>query len=658
MVNEKKDFVLPEELIGRFAVVKLWPEIKTAEDECIARIKRSAEYLNIICNEVYADGSFLDGPDGKVSSENVDFVLHLHFDTPKNYDAFSFAALWNPIDFYHEWGYHRTSRNLLSHDDFISCNSDAADDHLRRLIRNGDAHLPPYFHLHHSLPDIVYPPSIGDGKLFYVGINWEAINGGVSRHQEVLKQLDKTGELRIYGPKLFQGFNVWKGYDSYVKEIPFDGISMIDEIAKAGIALVLSSKAHKNSEMMSSRLFEGIAAGALVICDENPFAKKFFGDCLLYIDTRASPESISDAILSHLDWAHKNHNEALGKIRKAQEIFRQKFTMIGSIKEIYLGLTERKNRLSELCNPQQEGGELTVGAYFLMPDYSEKVLIEHIYSILCQSYSSFSPTIVVDTVDARMHKDRIKKLLKNLPIKIELMAVNFYASTTDKVARYKSPLGSVVLKLLKSIQRVDAFLVVKDNESLISNHISVLAGALKRSPDTDCAATAAILRDGDSPVHSVHETLDFGWNNPMGPTGAARFIFRSSSIPDDVSVALPYLNERALAALIGNKKIDQQMPSTVFIHLVKQDETDYLAEIKESEVIRGYAPESMRVRAGFCVPPISKSQVISSVSAQPMNLLRLLILCTNVSWLKKQVKAIRDQGIKKRLTVLRSRIIA
>ena len=42
-----QDFVLPAGLIGRFAVVKLWPEIKTAEDECIARQKIAAKSLDL-----------------------------------------------------------------------------------------------------------------------------------------------------------------------------------------------------------------------------------------------------------------------------------------------------------------------------------------------------------------------------------------------------------------------------------------------------------------------------------------------------------------------------------------------------------------------------------------------------------------------------------
>jgi hypothetical protein len=136
-------------LFGKFAIVKLWPELKTAEDECVARIKLAASIIGVECFEVDAEGFFLEDPDKQVSENNVDFVIHLHYDTPKNYDAFSFVALWNPIRFYNEWGYYRCSRNLVTHNDFISCGSDMADCHVGRIIRHTNTHLAPHFALFH-----------------------------------------------------------------------------------------------------------------------------------------------------------------------------------------------------------------------------------------------------------------------------------------------------------------------------------------------------------------------------------------------------------------------------------------------------------------------------------------------------------------------------
>ena len=61
------DFPLPEGLFGRFGVVKLWPGIKTAEDECIARLKLAAKAIGVECVEILADGGFVSAPDIKAS---------------------------------------------------------------------------------------------------------------------------------------------------------------------------------------------------------------------------------------------------------------------------------------------------------------------------------------------------------------------------------------------------------------------------------------------------------------------------------------------------------------------------------------------------------------------------------------------------------------
>ncbi len=280
-------FALPSGMIGKFGVVKLWPGIKVAEDEVIARLKVAATKLGLTCYEVTPDGRLLDSPNVRMTQKDLDFVIHLHFETPKAYDIFSFVALWNPLQFYHDYlegAYRRLTDNILSHDDFLSCGSGSADDHVRRLQAHDPTRDDVQFTMFHSLAEPIVAPTLGDQKVFYAGINWERLGKKASRHQELLDLLDKTGELRIYGPEKLMGVKVWDGYKSYQGQIPFDGTSMVREIARAGISLVLSSAAHKDSELMSSRLFESIAAGAVIICDDNPFAQRHFGDTLLYVD--------------------------------------------------------------------------------------------------------------------------------------------------------------------------------------------------------------------------------------------------------------------------------------------------------------------------------------------------------------------------------------
>ena len=271
--------------LNKIAVVQMWPEIKAAEDEVIVRIENTCKKIGIEVILIKTDGTLVESPEKQITQNDVDFVIHLHFETPKTYDAFSFVALWNPLQFYFDWGYRKYSNNIRTHDDFLSCDSPWADDHIKRMILNDASHFKPKFYLFHSLSTPICNPSLGKQKLFYVGINWERLGKSKGRHQELLESLDKSGELIIYGPKKFQGVNVWNGFKSYAGPLPFDGESVIHAIHEAGITLVLSSQAHKESELMSSRLFEGLAAGSVIIADENKFAHIHLVDTILYIKT-------------------------------------------------------------------------------------------------------------------------------------------------------------------------------------------------------------------------------------------------------------------------------------------------------------------------------------------------------------------------------------
>lgn len=645
------DASLPPGAIGRFAVVKLWPEIKTAEDECIARLKIAARTLGVECVEVHADGRALGNPDWRADHGTVDFVLHLHYDTPKRYDAFSIVALWNPLRFYHEWGYERTSRNLVTHDDFASCLSEAADDHVARMVRHAGTHLPPAFRLFHSTADVVHPPSLGDGKLFYVGINWEAISGGTSRHQEVLRRLDGTGLLRIYGPTLFQGVRVWAGYRSYVREVPFDGISMIHEISRAGIALVLSSQAHKESGLMSNRLFESVAAGALVICDENPFAARHFGDALLYIDSRWPADRIESTIRAHLAWAHAHREEALGKIARAQAILRERFALARNLRDLYAGLPARRQALAERRHPPGSA-PMRVQLLLLMPRHDPAVLRRHLDSARAQDWADRSASVVVDDALDGASLAGVERAARAAGVAVRRVPFEAAAATGVRAPRR---LGEVMLDLLPAADEADAVVFVAPNESLLSNHVSVLAGALQRHADAVAAATA-VLHEGTGPVHGVHELLDFFWVDPRNPPGLGRFAVRTRSVPADIGCALRHLHGRPMVALLGAGQVVQELPATVVIDLREPFPADAEAgQAMEAEVLRDFAPGALRQLIGHGPAPVP-------VHAAPLapeatwSLLRLARMMFNVGWVRLQWRILRQQGARARIGVLRRKL--
>jgi len=600
-----------ENLKMRFAVVKLWSElkIKNAEDECIARIKHSAEKLGIECFEIFPDGRYLEDPTRVVCNDDVDFVLHLHYQTPKNYDAFSIVALWNPTQFYVEWDYTRCSRNLLSHDDFFSCGSSPADAMVQRRIKDSPYHLDSFFKFYHSLHDVVHEPGLGEGTLFYAGINWDVLRGTGSRHGDLLKILDTTGVLKIYGPEIFCGVRVWEGYESYQGEIPFDGISMIHEIAKVGISLVLSSQAHKDSEMMSSRLFESVAAGALVIADENFFASRYFGDSLLYIDTRDTPEDTAKRILSHVEWAHKNPEQALEKIFNAQVIFSKNFSHKVRLKLLYDGLSARKASLRAQAQ-KPEFATLDLKVFFLLPECSQELTTRQISNLRLQDCKDFQPVLCIDTDCSEIERDRLSLLFAGIDVKPKILEIEGLASGVNKV-----PLGKIFMKIVCEAMDCDAFIIVAPNETLFSNHVFVLKTALEREPEVGCAACSLIIQNGLEECIQISDQIDFGHEDRSAPQGFGRFIFRTSKLPANLDLALPFLHGRPQAALIGANKILQVSPSTLRLNIESEYPERACNEAIENEVIREFHPEVFTVRFGFCPEPrLGPSNPCQSVS--------------------------------------------
>jgi hypothetical protein len=544
-------FRKPQGLIGKFAIIKLWPKLKAAEDENVARLKVTAKSLGLECIEITPDGRLLEAPRTRLTGTDVDFAIHLHFETPKAYDIFSFVALWNPVQFYFDWGYRRFSRHLLTHDDFLSCSATATDDHICRMIATDPQRVGPLFTMYHSLSEPILEPTLGDHKIFYAGINWERLGKKKGRHQELLNLLDTTGSLRIFGPKIFQGVDVWEGYQSYSGSIPFDGVSLIKEINRSGIALVLSSDAHKESELMSNRLFESLAGGAVIICDENPFAKRHFGDTLLYIDASAPTADVFAAVQKHVKWINENPEAALKMARDAQKIFRDRFSLDRSLANIYTNLADRRASLERLYAPSNPNQAVTL--LMLMPQYDPAVLDRHIASAKTQRQAGCQAILLIDDAAYKQNGDAIGDAVNRSGVEITITPVPFFDRDAAEQIRKRVPLGRLISDAIKTLPPDTLLCVVAPDEELFAEHIQALAGALERDPAAAVAYSDIIYRhqsDGNL-HHDLHEELDYISYATNRPLGYGRFLFRLSALPQNIHSALRYVDVKAIALLVA-----------------------------------------------------------------------------------------------------------
>ena len=317
-----------------FGVICMWPDQAVAEHENVARLRDAARLLNVRLIELDKHGHVLGSPRKKVTAEEVDFVLHLHFETAKTYDAISVAAMWNPTQFYFDWGFDRHWNNQMSHDIFAYTGS----PEIKKLIRasRGEAVAEAMPLLNHTLAEPIIPPRRHDAyRIMYCGINWEKLTNKPERHIGVLKELDAVDLLDVYGPESIRGIKVWDGYKGYKGPLPFDGRTIIRRISESGACLVFSSEAHIRSGIMSNRLFEAMAGGAVVIGDEHPFLQQALGVHYVRVPSSLPNHERVAMITGAIRRFNDNPDEAVAMAEAAQRQMLSRFHLCEQLAGVF-----------------------------------------------------------------------------------------------------------------------------------------------------------------------------------------------------------------------------------------------------------------------------------------------------------------------------------
>jgi hypothetical protein len=452
----------------------------------------------------------------------------------------------------------------------------------------------PEFQLYHSLSEPIFAPATGDGKLFYCGINWERLGRKPVRHGELLKLLDETGDLRIYGPKRFNGVDVWAGFKSYTGPVPFDGVSIVGLIHKAGVSLVLSSEAHLQSELMSSRLFESLAAGAVIICDDNPFAHRFLGETVLYIDTTRPAEETYGEVQSHLDWIRSEPAKALELAKQAQEIFLENFALGRSLQKIYADFPARRQRLESLYAPKRPEEEVSV--IFLMPEYAPNVLERHIASCLAQKNVKIRPILAMDVRDFAVFGGRIQTRLNDLPVPITVETLEFFEAYPAGRARTRRRAGHVIHQAIERLVQDEYFCIVSPAEELFSDHLCSLLRTLQDHEEAGSAWADMLLAhktDGKDWA-DLNDEPGIQYGLPNKPIGFGRFLFRKSALTPNLGTVLPYLGSLPMHLLFGVTESRPTKRCTLVTDIQDRHHEQMVTSTRpdeEHEIVVDYAPQ-------------------------------------------------------------------
>jgi hypothetical protein len=315
----------------RILLISQWPKVKNGEYELVERIKQTGYKIAVVDYFGFNvdTGECLNRA---ALTEDFDFAISLHYDTPKFLNISTFLWVANPLEFMHLRGDYRTVllHHLRAYDDYLYNGSDTLKTHIRNVVggewRDTGLEMFPSC----SSGAMIRPKALDQlgsetaRRVFYCGVNWERGVDRAGRAHGLLDILQDKDAADFYGPNKFEGFSPWEGFKSYKAEIPFDGVSMVRVMQNYGAVLAVSSPAHMKSRTSSSRVFEGIAAGVPVISDENPHVQSLFGD-LVYYFRGTTEEERAQSILDALQRINQNRAEARERVIQAQALMAQRY---------------------------------------------------------------------------------------------------------------------------------------------------------------------------------------------------------------------------------------------------------------------------------------------------------------------------------------------
>lgn len=375
------------------------------EMEICRRIEVAAKNLGYNCYFVGPDGVVLQN--GKHISElHVDFVIVFDPAQITLFDCFVYHLMWfvpGLVSDQHAITYDVMSKNC---DDHLCLPSTVALNYYKQVYSTvNDNYLYPSVPFNYMCQPRQFSGTDGDQfKAFYAGIN---VDSKTVRHEKIFRYLDQNNSVNLYGPKVINGKKNWVGFKSYRGEIPFDGHSMMEVANKSGVTLALHHKVHARFSMPTNRLFEGVAAGTLVITDRMQFIEDHFGDTVFMLDADADQYSKAIEIQRIIDWANSHPEEAREKILAAQKIFMDKFELTHVVKKLCESHTARAEELLSQSAKRASGAEVAV----ICDVYDELSFKEQYQNIVHQDYDNLSVIIVLH-VDVNDGINEVIKLFR------------------------------------------------------------------------------------------------------------------------------------------------------------------------------------------------------------------------------------------------------
>ena len=550
-------------ILNKFAVVRQWmdlPEYIASEGAWTTRVGMAANNLGIECVQIDPAG-YCVKTGVRVRNGDVDFALQGYEAMPKAYDLFAFCTLlvsnmtvYRPVE---------SPSRVLSHNHVLAGHS-RMDDYVDALLAafSEPLHLNPEILMPLSVQNQTIAPVEKKRNLFYIGTNWEFVYHGERRAKSLLKELDASCKVSIYGPSMVDGVKAWDGYQNYVGTLPFDELSVVREMAEHGAVLSISHPMDIQTGLATTRIYEAAAAGAVIISDENRMVRDLFGDKVLYFENDAP--TAFEQVMGHLDWMNTHQSQAAEMAREVQEIFKKELSLEEAIKRIYTALPELKRQLQLGLDPAAAVNP-KVRLYYILSDDSEQSVDFCLRSCCDQDYRNRDLVVVMDP---SRDSGKIESALEESSVPYELRYVENLRSMVE------GAMGQVLAQILADDRDGDfeCFSVAISGEWLYSDHLSSLMRIRRGQPGSVVAAVSEVARGEISGLsdpeigwaYGVHSSDSIQEEMAM-PGGFGRFLLPRSAITDMALQHLPALDRRAMLMLVGEQPIKTSFLATVLV---------------------------------------------------------------------------------------------
>ena len=429
-----------------------------SETEFSKRISKAAANLGWDAAEV--------GSSSEIARFQPDFVIALHFRTPKLTKYRTYGAMVSPpVYFVND---EQFIKNILSYDGYL-CSSDTIAGWLRDALYLAKKKylIAPWYITCQSIP--YTPPELKEPRLFYSGSNWDG-----SRYAELFQELDKQPYMAIYGPA-----SAWTHlHRSYRGSLPFDGESILTALNKAGVGLCLHRKEHCDAATPSSRIFEITASGAIAICQEHRFIRDAFRDSVLYLESTDDPARTTAQISEYMKWIANNPEKALELSKKAYDLFAQQYTLEKFLSDLGVKHQQLSSQKPGPTHPRPlKLRAKSVQLIVRVGDRDVRYIERALDSIRRQEYESVG-AIVVQYKQVAGLSTVLDKFRQEIPLQIV-------------ESSYTGSRSSQLWDGLRAVS-ADFFGILDDDDLIYPSHVDSLVQLLERFSDRGVAYSGSI----------------------------------------------------------------------------------------------------------------------------------------------------------------------